>query len=262
LAKDYENLGAIQAATGDQEGAATSFRQAIAIFSKLAASMPGDIDYRLYLALNLANLGGVQSEMGQPRRAEESSRRALEIGTGLLKERPDAPEVLSMIGIALGNLGTSLDAQGCHIDAESAFRQAIERQKIACEKAPWIPQFREALSSHYVGLTRTLGAQKRPDEAVQVAWQNRALCKTNPAELYNASSGLAFCVSIAGEASGKKELAGEAVHALREAVRAGWKDAQKIGRDRDWDPLRSREDFRHLLAEMLDRGFPADPFAP
>jgi hypothetical protein len=32
--------------------------------------------------------------------------------------------------------------------------------------------------------------------------------------------------------------------------------------DPDLDPLRHRADFRRLLAELFDRDFPADPFAP
>jgi hypothetical protein len=49
---------------------------------------------------------------------------------------------------------------------------------------------------------------------------------------------------------------------LRQAVAAGWNDARQTDRDPNLDPLRDRDDFRRLLAELLDRGFPADPFAP
>jgi hypothetical protein len=35
-----------------------------------------------------------------------------------------------------------------------------------------------------------------------------------------------------------------------------------LHRDPGLAPLRDRDDFRRLLAELFDRGFPADPFAP
>jgi hypothetical protein len=35
----------------------------------------------------------------------------------------------------------------------------------------------------------------------------------------------------------------------------------KTGRDPDLAPLRERQDFTRLLADLFDRGFPADPFA-
>ena len=59
----------------------------------------------------------------------------------------------------------------------------------------------------------------------------------------------------------KQALAAEAVQTLRDAVAAGWQDAQHTSRDPDLAPLRDRDDFRRLLAELFDRGFPADPFA-
>jgi eukaryotic-like serine/threonine-protein kinase len=57
-------------------------------------------------------------------------------------------------------------------------------------------------------------------------------------------------------------LGAEAVQALKQAIAAGWNDAQHTSRDPNLAPLRDRDDFRRLLAELFDRGFPADPFAP
>jgi hypothetical protein len=51
---------------------------------------------------------------------------------------------------------------------------------------------------------------------------------------------------------------------LAKAVAAGYGAPQHLAnmtRDHDLDALRSRADFRRLLAELLDRGFPKDPFA-
>ena len=59
----------------------------------------------------------------------------------------------------------------------------------------------------------------------------------------------------------RRSLAAEAVQTLQRAVAAGWNDAGKTSRDPDMAPLRDREDFRRLLAELFDHGFPADPFA-
>ena len=48
------------------------------------------------------------------------------------------------------------------------------------------------------------------------------------------------------------------------AVAAGYHTSQNLAHmiyDPDLNALRARADFRRLLAELLDRGFPADPFA-
>lgn len=51
---------------------------------------------------------------------------------------------------------------------------------------------------------------------------------------------------------------------LTKAVAAGYNTPRCLAqmmRDRDLDALRDRPDFRRLLADLFDRGFPADPFA-
>ena len=50
---------------------------------------------------------------------------------------------------------------------------------------------------------------------------------------------------------------------LAKAVAAGYNTPQNLAhlnQDPDLDALRHRDDFRHLLAELFDHGFPADPF--
>jgi hypothetical protein len=44
--------------------------------------------------------------------------------------------------------------------------------------------------------------------------------------------------------------ADRAMDFLRQAVKAGWKDAPHIRMDTDLDPLRGREDFRKLVEEL------------
>ncbi len=51
---------------------------------------------------------------------------------------------------------------------------------------------------------------------------------------------------------------------LAKAVAAGYDTPQHLAdmtRDHDLDALRDRADFRRLLGELFDRGFPKDPFA-
>jgi hypothetical protein len=52
---------------------------------------------------------------------------------------------------------------------------------------------------------------------------------------------------------------------LRKAVAAGYQTPRHVAQmtqDPSLDALRDRADFRRLLAELFDRDFPADPFAP
>jgi hypothetical protein len=51
----------------------------------------------------------------------------------------------------------------------------------------------------------------------------------------------------------KPEYADRAIELLRKAVQAGWKDAAQMAEDTDLDPLRGREDFKKLMAELVNR---------
>jgi len=120
---------------------------------------------------------------------------------------------------------------------------------------------RRFLNNHYSGLAQSLRAQARAEEAAEVTRRRRALSEKNPVELYDAACELALCVPIARSEARKQAFAAEAVEALRAAIAIGWNDAQMTARDRDLAPLRDRDDFRRLIAELFDRRFPANPFA-
>jgi tetratricopeptide (TPR) repeat protein len=51
----------------------------------------------------------------------------------------------------------------------------------------------------------------------------------------------------------KSAYADRAMELLRVAVKAGFKDASHMARDKDLDPLRGREDFKKLLAELAKK---------
>ena len=59
-----------------------------------------------------------------------------------------------------------------------------------------------------------------------------------------------YAVASAKIADKKQEYADRAMELLRQAVKAGYKDAAHMAKDPDLDPLRDREDFQKLLAEL------------
>jgi eukaryotic-like serine/threonine-protein kinase len=60
------------------------------------------------------------------------------------------------------------------------------------------------------------------------------------------------------EKAERESHAERSITALRRAVASGFVPPSWVSRDRDLDPLRSRDDFRALL---MDLTFPAQPFA-
>ena len=100
----------------------------------------------------------------------------------------------------------------------------------------------------------------RADEAAVVTRERIQLWPGDPASSTTPRE-FALCVPIARDGAVRGHWADEAMAALRAAVAAGWSKAVHTARDPDLAPLHQRPDFRALLAELFDRGFPVDPFA-
>jgi hypothetical protein len=80
-----------------------------------------------------------------------------------------------------------------------------------------------------------------------------------PVDDYNAACALAKCIPIVekDEKANKVErgkqmqfYGDQAMAMLRDAVAKGYKDAAHMKKDTDLDPLRSRDDFKKLVAEL------------
>ena len=83
-----------------------------------------------------------------------------------------------------------------------------------------------------------------------------------PSDAYNAACFLSLCVPIAAkhdklDATQRKNAAqfygDAAMRLLRDSVSNGYKDSAHITKDSDLDPLRQREDFQKLVAELEEK---------
>ncbi len=70
-----------------------------------------------------------------------------------------------------------------------------------------------------------------------------------------------YYLAITRDKAQKQTLADEAMRTLRAAVAAGYRDGPRMAQDPYLIPLHERADFQQLVGELLDRAFPADPFA-
>ena len=62
-----------------------------------------------------------------------------------------------------------------------------------------------------------------------------------------------YAVASGRDAARQEEYAARAVDLLHRAVEAGWTNTRHMANDRALDPLRQREDFRKLLADLQAR---------
>ena len=82
------------------------------------------------------------------------------------------------------------------------------------------------------------------------------LNRPDAVSLYNAASFRAVTAAVQAKTPGAdatrlaQDDADRAMQWLHKAVQAGYKDAAHMKKDTDLDPLREREDFKKLLAEL------------
>jgi tRNA A-37 threonylcarbamoyl transferase component Bud32 len=111
----------------------------------------------------------------------------------------------------------------------------------------------------HANLASTLVGIERHAEAVRAAREYARAFPAQPQDAYDAACLIARCVPLAERdpqlsTEERQKTADEygrlAVQQLRAAVQAGYRDVKHIQADRDLDPLRGRQDFRDLLAEL------------
>ena len=110
------------------------------------------------------------------------------------------------------------------------------------------------------------GLGDRP-AALAAAMKRRDLGWDPAIDAYEAACTLVRCVKIV-EKDDKLDApkrqaemqfyADQAMAMLRDAVAKGYKDADHMKKDKDLDPLREREDFKNVVAELEARGGAAE----
>jgi tetratricopeptide (TPR) repeat protein len=207
---------------------------------KLAADNPEVLEYNIELANAVLNMGAVLSDTDDADEGVKYFDRALELISKILAVDPRHAHTLDMRFLTHLGKARALTAQRS-ADAIRAYDRVVEfsprekNRRMMAERAMaviLVGRVSEGLNS-----IEALLADKPAD----------------PMEWYN--HGCAFAAACVVE-SDKKETHGKrAVELLRKAADLGFRDATHWKLDKDLDPLRGRDDFKKLLAE-LEAKFP------
>jgi serine/threonine-protein kinase len=270
LATASYNLATHQSRLGRKADAVASYGQAIEALDALAREFPTTVAYRSQLGMAHSALGLVQEGRSRFDEAMASHDRAIAALEPVLRDHPDDLGVRSNLGSAWHNRGKALLLSGRVEEAVASFHKAIAHQRRAFEASPQFVQYRRFLSNHYNAQAEAFRRLGRPSEAAESFDGARRLWADDPVELYNIACFLVNCIPQAGpgggpptaeQEAGSRRCADLAVAVLRDSVRAGWRDGAHMAQDTDLDLIRDRPDFRRLEGTLLDRAFPARPFA-
>jgi tetratricopeptide (TPR) repeat protein len=261
LAESYNQIGNLLSETGYQAEAILSYRRALELRERLAADNPTVTTHQSELANIRDNIGSLLASAGQTAEALELHSAALATRERLAKDDPLIPTYQHDLGDTMRAIAEIEMSQLRWRDALPRLEHAIEHERVALAAAPHHPAYRSGLDHALLDLMNVLLALDQPTLAIRTQRELLSLPRESPNDIYDVACALALCVPITPGKPGQAAAA-DAVRALRQAVAAGWKDAGRTSRDKDLVSLRDRDDFRQLLAELYDRGFPADPFAP
>ncbi len=261
LADSYHGLGIVRAELHREEAAETAFQQALALRKKLMEDFPKIVRYRHELANLYNDLGSLLNRQAK-REAATAWQEALTLWKQLADESPRVPDFQSEVAATLGKLAT-LHIQGQEFAAAlTLLAQARPHNDAALAANPQRPQYRlchrnnlHAVAQCYVGLADHSRLAATADEVARFGY--------DPAnDTYVAACMTCNCVELAARNTGldeirRNELAASyterALALLRDAVARGFKDTEQLRENPDLKPLRRREEFRKLIAELETR---------
>ncbi len=289
LASSHTNLGVLLTGLGKPAEAVEQFSKCLAILEKLADENPTVPAYRFDLAQSHGNLGEVFADLGKPVAAEEQYRKGLAIEKKLVDDFPTVSEFKVSLGGSYGSLGNLVRIGGDPAESLKWYGLAIDCLQPIHTKEPDDVTAKQFLLNSLRGraeahdqLQKFAAAVKDWDRAIEISppvaqpqfRANRAKSRLNAGMVSEAMAEVAeltktptwnanqwyYFASMYSMASSKiadkrQEYSDRAMELLQKAVKAGYKDAKHIRKNTDLDPLRERDDFKKLMAE-LEAKFP------
>jgi tetratricopeptide (TPR) repeat protein len=253
------NYGAICQKLKKFEDALAPAERAVSVYDSLLKSSADDESLRSSLASACNNLGAIRTDSGDPARALEALERARAAYVQLLGQKPEEPRYLDELAGAWENSALALQALERREEALAAAEESAKLLRRLCAKEPTVAAHRQRLTEMLMelsGLHRRLG---RPANAAEIALEWQALAPKQPTHLYNAACALALCAGMVGKAgenlspaqqAERRRYTDLAMVALQQATANGYKNVPHMEKDTDLDPLRERDDFKRLIAEL------------
>jgi tetratricopeptide (TPR) repeat protein len=262
LARVHNAVGSLFGETGRAEAAEAAFGTALGLQQQLVNDFPSHPEFRQELARSHSNLGVLFTHTGREVQAEEAYRAVLTIRRQLVAESPDNPDAHHDFAGTAVNLALMAVARQDFAASRAHLAEAQPHHQAALKANPRHASYRQGYRNHLLALTTANAGSHDPEGALRAAEAMRGLDWDAPADAYAAARALAECIPIAAQADAP-DAAREAAAAqygdgaiclLRDAVDRGYRDAARLASDTVFGPLRERDDFRRLVADLAAKG--------
>jgi tetratricopeptide (TPR) repeat protein/tRNA A-37 threonylcarbamoyl transferase component Bud32 len=259
-------LAIVLAATGRTPEAEQSWVAARDIQEQLIAPYSADSGYWPELINTYVNLTELYQALDRSRDVEMNYHRFVNILERRIDAFPKVPDYKHEMGVALNDFGTFLLRRDKLVEASRYLHEAIRYQRAAVKGNSQKASFRLALCGHYLSLG---DARVQLEDHAGTAQAIADLLEVAPATWpdYPRAAGLqARCIRLAQQDkkvadTRRPELVqrygDQVVVLLQRALAQGYTDSNYLKKTADFEPLRSREDFKKLLSE-LDTRIPSE----
>jgi tetratricopeptide (TPR) repeat protein len=254
------NLGVIYGRLGRADAAVSAHRDAASTALRLADDYPTVTEYRLHLARVRNALGEDLAAGGKPKEAEAVLADAVPVWEKLYADNPNSPTNLGGLVFTLTRLGMAIETQKDYPRARTILERAEKLRAASPQVLARDPDGSNSERYLFTHLHRTLA--NLGDHAGASAYADRLAALAGPEgaeNAYNAGCYLARCSALAAKDETipaetrsvlANEYAGRAVKHLQAAVSGGFRDQKAYATDTDLNPLRDRDDFKKLLADL------------
>jgi tetratricopeptide (TPR) repeat protein len=170
-------IGGVRQLLGEVAKAELSYREALALYERLAAAAPGRLEYQFAVASTLSSLAHVL-RADRPAEAEATYRAALEAFEGLNRLDPDNPTYRDNFAFSQMRFGNLLRVTGRPAEAEQVLRAAAARLRDLVAAHPDEDEYQEHLALCLNNLAIALRVARKPADAEGAYHDSLAISRT------------------------------------------------------------------------------------
>jgi tetratricopeptide (TPR) repeat protein len=258
LARSHLNIGTLLRHGGKPEEAMAESLKALAIFQKLADANPAVVEFEDGLAYCHIQIGDLLSRTARPQEAMEAYLKALAINQKVSGTNPAVLRCQGEIARAHNRLGRLHAHQQRFAEAFTAFDAGLAIAQKLAQAEPKRTEYTHHLGCSHAWRGWALVRYGHPSQAaadLRRAVEVWAKAAPDSEDRFELARALALLAGLSGEANSgvtKDEaarFADRSIASLRDAFSAGWGWPDEL-KEPDFEPLRGRDDFKKLLAEV------------
>jgi serine/threonine-protein kinase len=259
------NCSAGLSRTGRMEEAIPLCQEARGVYERLLQEYPDVPEYRSRLAAVFEELAYIHDNSGRSDEALGNLDKALRLREQVVRDDPHSIAFQYSHAITLRFIGQIYQRRTRrHAEAIPYYRRAIEDLERLARENPDVRTYPLQLAYAYCYLGQVQSGSGRPAEARAVSRKALALFERIDRDVLANHYDLACIRSLSSDlvrldkndaaaAEQSRRLADRAMDALRQAVAGGFRDVAWIEKDPDLAPLRSRDDYKALIAGLKAR---------